>query len=60
MNKKDMKRLEDGVLDLLSTKRGSKHYKTYQLMYSMIELFKHRERAFNAVIKELGNNAAHL
>lgn len=55
-----MKRLEAGVLDLLSTKRGSKHYKTYQLMYSMIEIYKHRERAFTAVIREIGNNSAHL
>lgn len=60
MNRKDMKRLEKGVLELLSTKRGNKHYKTYQLMYSMIEVYKHRERAFNAIIKELGTNAAHL
>lgn len=55
-----MKRLEKGVLDLLSTKRGNKHYKTYQLMYNMIEMYKHRERTFNVLIRELGNNAAHL
>ena len=60
MNKKDMKRLEAGVLDLLGTKRGSKHYKTYQLMYSMIEIYKHRERCFVALLKEIGNNSAHL
>lgn len=40
MNDKDMKRLEHAVLKYLTKQRGGRHYKTFELMYKMIETYK--------------------
>ena len=41
MNDKDMKRLEHAVLRYLTKQRGGRHYKTFELMYKMIETHKY-------------------
>lgn len=60
MKRKRIRELEHGVLQLLSTKRGGKNYKTYELMYELLEYHKIRERFLEKIVKEIGSNYFHM
>ena len=53
INQNDLKELERRVMKYLSSKRGGKHYKTFELMYNMIEshkMLRHTLRQLSAEI----------
>lgn len=60
MKKRRFRELEHGVLTLLGTKRGSKNYKIYELMYELIEYHKVREHFLKKIAKEIGLNYFHM
>jgi len=49
----DLKTLEQHVMKYLSTKRGGKHYETFELMYNMIESHKHMRRVLTQLSQEI-------
>ena len=60
MTKQEVKNLERRVLKYITTKRGGKHYKTFELMYEFIEYHKVRERFIQKIAKEIGENYIHM
>ena len=52
ITQEELKELEHAVMKYLTTRRGCKHYRTFELMYALIEKYKFDPNKFS--IKGLG------
>lgn len=53
MTRQDIKKLERKIMKYLTTKRGGKHYETFELMYNMMEHHKMLRHTLRQLSEEL-------
>jgi len=54
----DMKKLERDVMAYLGTKRGGKHYKTFERVYNLIEVHKRMRYTLAKLVEEIHRSSA--
>lgn len=54
----ELKELELAVMKYLSTQRGGKHYRTFELVYSLIERYKYKRNTLNKITEEINRLTA--
>ena len=58
ITQQELKELERDVMKYLSTKRGCKHYRTFELMYALIEKYKLKRHSLNKITEEINKLTA--
>ena len=58
ITREELKELELAVMEYLSTKRGGEHYRTFELVYSLIEKYKYKRNSLNRITEEINRLTA--
>jgi len=58
MTQQELKELELSVMKYLSTNRGGKHYRTFELVYRLIERYKFKRDSLNRITDEINRLTA--
>lgn len=49
----ELKELEGYVMKYLTTRRGCKHYRAFELVYALIEKYKYKRNSLNRITEEI-------
>lgn len=58
ITQQELKELEQNVMRYLSKNRGGKHYRTFELVYSLIEKYKYKRNSLNRITEEINRLTA--
>lgn len=58
ITQQELKELEHNVMKYLTTNRGGKHYRTFELVYSLIEKYKFKRNSLNRITEEINRLTA--
>jgi len=58
ITQQEIKELEHNVMKYLTTNRGGKHYRTFELVYSLIEKYKFKRNSLNRITEEINRLTA--
>ena len=58
ITREELRELELAVMKYLSTQRGGKHYRTFELVYALIEKYKFKRNSLNRITEEINRLTA--
>ena len=58
ITREELRELELAVMKYLSTQRGGKHYRTFELVYGLIEKYKFKRNSLNRITEEISRLTA--
>jgi len=58
ITQEELKELEHAVMKYLTTRRGCKHYRTFELVYALIEKYKYKRNTLNKITEEINRLTA--